>query len=169
MKGSIHVHSQIGVGTTFTIDLPVLRKTTSDETTNKPVELANGHGESILLVEDEVSVRKLIKSTLEASGYKVVSADSPQEACAMVPDFHFDLLISDVVMPAMSGPEMVRKILAKAEGLRVIFISGYTYDSMARHGLKLQPLYLLQKPFTTSDLVEKVQQALAAPPSLVVD
>jgi hypothetical protein len=169
MEGSIHVHSQVGVGTTFTIDLPVLRKAASDEASNKPVELANGHGESILLVEDEVSVRKLIKSTLEASGYKVVSADSPQEACDMVPDFHFDLLISDVVMPAMSGPEMVRKILAKAEGLRVIFISGYTYDSMARHGLKLEPLYLLQKPFTTSDLVEKVQQALAAPPSLVVD
>jgi FixJ family two-component response regulator len=72
-------------------------------------------------------------------------------------------------MPAMSGPEMVRKILAKAEGLRVIFISGYTYDSMAKHGLKLKPFYLLQKPFTTSDLVGKVQQALAAPPSLVVD
>jgi hypothetical protein len=169
MKGSIEVHSQVGVGTTFTIDLPVLRKTTTDETPAKPVELANGHGESILLVEDEVSVRKLIKSTLEASGYKVVSADSPEEACNMVPDFHFDLLISDVVMPAMSGPEMVRRILAKAEGLRVVFISGYTYDSMVRHGLKLQPLYLLQKPFTTSDLVGKVQQALAAPPSLVVD
>jgi two-component system cell cycle sensor histidine kinase/response regulator CckA len=169
MKGTIDVHSEVGVGTTFSIKLPVLQKAFSEETHSKPLELANGHGESILLVEDEVSVRKLIKSALEASGYKVLTAESPQDACDMVPRVHVDLLISDVVMPAMSGPEMVRRILAKTDGLRVIFISGYTYDAMTRHGLKLQPLYLLQKPFTTSDLVGKVQQVLAAAPSLVVD
>ncbi len=169
MKGSIDVHSQLGAGTTFTIDLQVMRKAASEETINQPQEPRNGHGESILLVEDEVSLRKLIKSTLEASGYKVFSAESPQEACEMVPHSRFDLLISDVVMPTMSGPEMVRKILAKSAGLRVIFISGYAYDSMAKHGLKLEPLYLLLKPFTTTDLVTKVQQALSAPPSLVVE
>jgi hypothetical protein len=169
MKGTIDVHSEVGVGTTFSIKLPVLQKAFNEESHNKPVELANGHGESILLVEDEVSVRKLIQSSLEASGYKVLTAESPQDACDMVPRHHVDLLISDVVMPGLSGPEMVRRILAKTEGLRVIFISGYTYDAMTRHGLKLQPLYLLQKPFTTSDLVGKVQQVLAAAPSLVVD
>src|SRR5579859_4188659 len=169
MKGTIDVHSEVGIGTTFSIKLPVLQKTFSEQVHSKPVELANGHGESILLVEDEVAVRKLIQSALEASGYKVLTAESPQDACDMVPGVPVDLLITDVVMPGLSGPEMVRKILAKTEGLRVIFISGYTYDAMTRHGLNLQPLYLLQKPFTTSELIGKVQQVLAAAPSLMVE
>jgi two-component system cell cycle sensor histidine kinase/response regulator CckA len=169
MKGMIDVQSQPGVGTTFSIYLPVMQKAFAGETAAKPLEYASGNGESILLVEDEVSVRKLIKSALEASGYKVCTAESADHAFDMISSSHFDLLITDVVMPAMSGPQLVSKILLKVDRLRVIFISGYTYDSMAKHGLKLQPLYLLQKPFTTSDLIGKVQHVLEAPPSLVLD
>jgi CheY-like chemotaxis protein len=121
-----------------------------------------GH-ETILLVEDEEIVRELVREMLERSGYTVVSAADGAEALAVAESYdgHFDALVTDVVMPGASGPEVAATLVARTPDLRVLFTSGYAAEAIARHGELTPGAAFLSKPFSVADLGAKLRELLA--------
>ncbi len=122
---------------------------------------------TVLLVEDEEFVRSVTREVLELSGYRVLEARNAEEGFQIFDKHHtqLDLVLTDVVMPGMNGPQLVRRLSALAPGLRVIFMSGYTDNEVVRRGLGDPNIAYLQKPFTVDALARKVQEVLSAPPS----
>ena len=123
---------------------------------------AQGGSETILVVEDEASVRALARRVLVRGGYQVLEAASPSEALRLAREHAAEirLVLSDVVMPEMSGPALADKLAAIVPGARVLFVSGYTDDEVVSRGLGSPQLDLLQKPFSAQQLVERVREAL---------
>ncbi len=119
-------------------------------------------GEVILVVEDEDEVRKVICLTLELQGYTVLAAAKPEEALeiARSPNQSIDLLLTDVVMPQCSGPELAAQIRQLLPDLQVLYISGYSEDAMLAHGLIADETAFLPKPFSSAALGRKVRQVL---------
>jgi PAS domain S-box-containing protein len=159
--GSIEVASRVGVGTTFTLEFP---QVLSEET---PVVLRRhessliGFG-TILLVEDESSVRNLARQILEECGYEVLTANSGRDATDLCLEFSRDihLLVTDVVMPKMSGPELVQQLKATRPGLKVLFVSGYTDKALSATTSLGPGINLLQKPFSPHRLSTAVKNVL---------
>ena len=118
--------------------------------------------ETILLVEDEDAVRGLTRRCLEASGYTVLQAASAEEALPIAAGHagQLDLLLTDVIMPGASGPELARRLLEKRPGTRVLYVSGYTDTSMVSQDSLDDGAYFLQKPFTPESLARKVREIL---------
>lgn len=116
----------------------------------------------MLVVEDEAAILKLTKKILERLGYRVLTAGAPAEAIALTgrPGTQIHLLITDVVMPGMNGRELADRLRQMHPGLKYLFMSGYTADAIAHHGVLDQGVLFIQKPFSASDLARKVQQAL---------
>src|SRR2546430_5326817 len=164
-RGNIWLYSEPGKGTTFKIYLP---RTDDVAATDEPaprVALTHG-GETILLVEDEPEVRALLRRILDRHGYTVIEARDPDDAltrCARSPEA-IHLLITDVVMPAVSGPQLVERIAAVRPGLNVLYISGYTDSTIAHHGILDAGVAFLQKPITPDALLRKVREVLHAQP-----
>jgi two-component system, cell cycle sensor histidine kinase and response regulator CckA len=163
--GHINVYSELGRGTAFRVFFP----TTHDApaSSRHPAGAAAvGGSESILLVEDDGQLRAVGKAFLQARGYTVVDAANGAEALAALFADHteFQLLITDVVMPGMSGSELAERVQDRAPAIRVLFMSGYTDDAMLRHGLELGRFPFIQKPFSLYDLAVKVREALHPPP-----
>jgi CheY-like chemotaxis protein len=163
--GAIQVQSEPGLGTTFEIFLPQVETPTesggADEVGARP---AAGH-ETILLVEDEEDVRGLAREVLERHGYTVLEAGDGVQAlrrCETEGD-RIDLVLTDVVMPRMSGRELVDRVQATRPGTRVLYMSGYTEDAIVRHGVRDSSMFLLGKPFTPADLIGKVREVLDKP------
>jgi CheY-like chemotaxis protein len=160
--GAIHVRSVVGVGTTFEIYLPQVETATetagADETGGRP---ATGH-ETILLVEDEDDVRALTREVLERQGYVVLEAGDGLQALQVheKEGARIDLILTDVVMPRMSGREMVDRVRAVRPDIRVLYMSGYTEDAIVRHGVLEASMRLLGKPFTPSELIGKIREVL---------
>jgi len=157
-RGAIRVRSRLGHGATFEIYLPrVPAEERAKEAAPAP-SAARGRG-TILLVEDDAAVRGLFVAELGEAGYTVVPAASPQEALAAAGG-PFDLLVSDVIMPGLRGPELARRLRAEDPGLKVLFVSGYQDPDRTR----LPPLdartAFLQKPFRPEDLIAKVGELL---------
>lgn len=127
-----------------------------------PGRLDDGH-ETILLVDDEEAVRRVTSRTLSRRGYTVLEASSPHAALACA-DGHVtvDLLLTDVVMPEMSGPALALALRAQQPALKVLFMSGYVDDAMATAGVEQIPHALLVKPFSARELAERVRQTLDA-------
>ena len=117
---------------------------------------------TILLVEDEDVVRELAREALRDGGYTVLEARHPGEALLVAErqSGGFDLLLTDVVMPHMSGPELAQRLKNARPGLRVLFMSGYTDDAALRHGVLRSEVSFLQKPFTPESLSRKVRETL---------
>lgn len=161
--GSINVYSEPGHGTTFKIYLPAV----DDPATPKnPTATSRAHGtETVLLVEDEEAVRSLAAMSLRQQGYEVLTADCGQDALrvAMRRQGPLDLLLTDVVMPNVSGPALADAIKARFPRLRVLYMSGYTDDAVVRHGLLEANVSFIQKPFTPIELARKVRQVLDRP------
>jgi signal transduction histidine kinase/ActR/RegA family two-component response regulator len=160
--GHIWVYSEPGNGTTFKVYFPRVDDVAEPVTAGaKSPAIARG-SETILLVEDEEQVRALARQTLEASGYQVIAAATPAEALARASDGArpIDLLLTDVVMPEMSGAELAQKLTREHEQLRVLYMSGYTGNAILRHGILDHGAAFLQKPFTTRTLRESVRRAL---------
>lgn len=159
--GSIDVKSTVGSGTTFTVHLPRLTEQIPlSFKTETPHAVAIG-GETILLVEDEEIVRSLLKSLLEACGYKVIEAASGAAALSVCDAGEtIDLMMTDLVMPKMSGRELAEKIVRKLPGLPVIFTSGYTDDTILRDGATNDEVHFIQKPFTFEAVSAKVRELL---------
>jgi two-component system cell cycle sensor histidine kinase/response regulator CckA len=167
MNGFIFCVSEIGVGTTFRIFLPRFEGKIPNEEpvvakkapTTKPRDLT-GSG-CILLVEDEDAVRSFAVRALELRGYKVLAAAGGEEALEIVmedPDA-IDLIVSDVIMPGMTGPEMMRKVREVRQDVLFIFISGYAEDAFREEMLEDENFRFLPKPFSLNDLAVKVKEA----------
>jgi PAS domain S-box-containing protein len=164
--GNIWVYSEVGKGTTFKIYLPrVDGVVDSDSTRNATAELPRGH-ETVLLAEDEEQVRRMTRTILEMNGYRVLEASSGDEALATYKQHEgrIDLVITDVVMPQMSGRELAQSLEALRPGIKVLYVSGYTDDAIVRHGLLDAGIAFIQKPFTPEALSRKVREVLDAAP-----
>jgi PAS domain S-box-containing protein len=161
--GYIWVYSEIGKGTTFKVYLPRV----SDSIPASPAAETHaptahkGH-ETILLVEDEPAVRQLAQMVLSKLGYTVLEALSPKDAERLAGNngAEIHLLLTDVVMPGMSGHELAKRLTARCPQLRVLYMSGYTYNVIAQDGTLEEGISFLQKPFTPQVLTEKVREAL---------
>ncbi len=162
--GYIAVESAPGRGTTFRILLPRVDSPVEEPLGPTAPSLAPAAGGTILLVEDEAMVREVVREFLLASGYQVVEAADPEEAIelAVRSAMEFDLLVTDVVMPRMTGPALAERICSVRPGVRVLYMSGYTTDAVLQAGLLRSESAFLQKPFRPEELVEKVRSLLAA-------
>jgi len=161
--GYIWVYSEPGKGTTFKVYLPRVKDAVqaSPEPEALP-QAARKHNETILLVEDEPAVRQLAQMVLSERGYTVLGALSPEDAERLAghDGAEIHLLLTDVVMPGMSGRELARRLTGRYPHLRVLYMSGYTYNVIAQDGTLEEGISFLQKPFTPQVLTEKVREAL---------
>jgi PAS domain S-box-containing protein len=160
--GAVEVYSEVGVGTTFKIYLPaaagapVLPAEVGAQRSPRGVE-------TILLVEDEPGVRQLAQVALQGFGYRVLAAASGSAALRLMGAGRRDevqLLVTDVVMPGISGRQLAETLRADYPGLKVLFLSGYTDDAVVRHGVLQAHVAFLQKPFTPISLARKVREVL---------
>ncbi|HEY2120410.1 MAG TPA: ATP-binding protein [Candidatus Acidoferrum sp.] len=163
--GFIWVESALGKGTTFEIYLPRSEKLPTREDSAK-VDQVLGGNETILLVEDETAVRELASEFLKAGGYTILEAKEGAEALGIACSYegNIDLLLTDMVMPRMSGTELAKTLWKSQSKLRVIFMTGYSEFSGKNGETISGELNVLQKPFSRTILLEKVRQALSCIP-----
>jgi CheY-like chemotaxis protein len=163
MGGAIDVESVPGRGTTFRAYFPQ----GSDVAVRSPVAAPEPPGrgrETVLLVEDDEAVRKYLGHLLESHGYRVLTAGHASAALSLTQSFggRIDLVISDVVMPGSTGPELVRLLGQAQPGVSALFISGYADAALARHAPSVRADQLLLKPFSSAELLTRIRQILAA-------
>ncbi|MCF8074852.1 MAG: transporter substrate-binding domain-containing protein [Desulfotignum sp.] len=161
-EGFINVYSEPGKGSTFRLYFTRHADDVSPIETVAPEETPVGSGETVLVVEGETSILKLAKRILEQLNYTVLTAETPGEAIAVTNENDGDihLLITDVVMPEMNGRDLAEKLLAEYPKLKVLFMSGYTANVIAHHGVLDADVHFIQKPFSNKDLAVKVRKAL---------
>ena len=161
--GYISVESAPGRGTTFEIYLPVVEKLAAGGELH-PTLLAPTPGgtETILVVEDEISVRRLGAEFLASSGYSVLEAQDGGEALQECEQHRgpIHLLMTDLVMPGMSGWELAMRLAGQRPEMKVIYVSGYTDDTIVPHGVLEEEIAFLPKPFSLNELAHKVREAL---------
>jgi two-component system, cell cycle sensor histidine kinase and response regulator CckA len=160
--GWIWVYSEPGRGATFKLYFPLTTDPAGTTQLTVPPKTVRGY-ETILLAEDQPEVRSVAVAVLKRAGYHVLPAPSGQEALTIArTQVPIHLLLTDVIMPVMSGPELAKQIQAERPGIRVLFASGYTDDAVVRHGVLHDDVAFLQKPFTPQSLLEKVREVLDA-------
>ncbi|MBN2718977.1 MAG: response regulator, partial [Deltaproteobacteria bacterium] len=160
--GFIEVESTVNVGTSFRISLPQAGISIADELEMAAGMSARAGSETVLLVEDEHLVRRLAKRQLESSGYRVLQAVDAPSALEIFNAFEdeIDVLLTDVVMPGMSGVEMVNQIAARSSRVKIIFMSGHNDEIMDTHGIRKTRHPLLPKPFTAQQLCDKIREVV---------
>jgi PAS domain S-box-containing protein len=162
--GSIEVYSELNQGTTVRIYLPRV-----DEEVEKVPSKAESSdrvrgSERILLVEDDVLLRNLAVDILTARGYTVQTVEKPEDLEPVIQrTAKCDLLLTDVVMPKLNGPELAKRVAQHWPGIKVLYMSGYTTNAIVHHGVLNEGLFFLQKPFTPAALTAKVREVLDAP------
>jgi len=160
--GYIEVLSEPGAGATFKIYLPKVEDALDPQ--KQSTELPDSlHGtETVLLVEDEVALRKLSRQLLELCGYQVLEAESGAEALKVSREHTraIHLLLTDVVMPGMSGRVLADQLVVQRPEMQVVYMSGYTGQTVGEHGVLAEGSYFLPKPFTREALARKVRRAL---------
>jgi PAS domain S-box-containing protein len=162
-NGFITVSSEPERGTTFKLYLPRHVTATMDpRREDRAVPVPGGH-ETILLVEDEISILNMTQLMLEKLGYRVLSASTPSEAILLAHehDKEIRLLIVDVIMPEMNGRDLAKQVVAFSPRMACLFMSGYSGDIITHHGMLNEEVYFIQKPFSVQDLAVKVRQVLA--------
>jgi signal transduction histidine kinase len=158
--GSLSVYSEPGMGTTFRAFFPPAKGHAVVVAEPAEAPVIGGHGETILVVEDEPAVRQLTARILRRSGYTVIEAASGAEALALAADHHFDMLLTDLVMPQVSGPELAERIQQMHPGVPVLFMSGYSQDVLGPRGALSPDVPLIQKPFAAQELLKNVHAQL---------
>ena len=161
-NGFINVISEPGQGTTLNIYLPRFKgivEQVQPEDTERPIQRGQ---ETILLVEDEPAILKLTTRMLSGQGYTVLATNSPGEAIRVAREHagEINLLMTDVIMPEMNGKDLAKNLLSHYPNLKQLFMSGYTADVIAHHGVLDEGVYFIQKPFSIKDLSAKVRDAL---------
>jgi two-component system, cell cycle sensor histidine kinase and response regulator CckA len=160
--GYIEVHSEIGQGAAFLIYFPTVRETASQTKPHQISRSAHAAHETILLVEDEDSLRTLSRNLLELSGYTVIEARNGNEALAIAKSRtgSIHLLLTDIVMPGISGRELAKRLLVEMPQLKVVYMSGYAGQSIGENDIFGKNAHYLQKPFSRENLAQKVRDAL---------
>ncbi len=163
-SGYVFAESEIGAGTTFHVYLPRVEESAEELAPAQAQPNDAGGCETVLLVEDEESVRELVRVTLTSRGYNVLEAENG-EAGLQIAESHkkpIDILITDVVMPGIGGRELARKLVALRPGISVLYLSGYTEDAVITQGALGPNNAFLQKPFTLQNLAKKVREVIRA-------
>ena len=160
--GDISVFSEVDHGASFKVFLPLTLERPQPIPSSLPPRPAGGNTETILVVEDESAVADLVSEVLQHEGYTVHIAENGEAALERIEkeDLAFDLLLTDVVMPHMSGPDLCSRLWEDRPALRVLYASGYTDDALTVRGVLEQDVDLIQKPFTPRVLVDRVRAAL---------
>ncbi|MFZ0970518.1 MAG: PAS domain S-box protein [Candidatus Acidiferrales bacterium] len=161
--GSVWVYSEVGVGTTFKIYFPCVSSGIEIATASMEPEKASCGSQTILIVEDEAALLQVTHRSLETVGYAILPARSPAEAI-QISESHpgpIHLMVTDVVMPGMSGAQLAIHLAALRPEMKVLYVSGYTDDTIVRHGVLEPGLAFLQKPFSPKTLARKVGEVLA--------
>jgi two-component system cell cycle sensor histidine kinase/response regulator CckA len=161
-NGFIWVYSEPGQGSTFKIYLPKVKGDVKEEEIEQtPVENLSG-SETVLIVEDDDSLRKLTRTVLKQRGYKILEAENGEDALRISKEHEgsIDLMITDVVMPKMSGKETAERLQPLHPQMKVIYMSGYTDDAIVHHGVLAAGLNFLEKPFSLEGLARKVREVL---------
>ncbi len=166
--GRISVSSVLGRGTTFVVHLPRCDEEPAPPRVSlRPAKRTAPESATILLVENEAQVRKLIRAILSSAGYRVLEAPGPLEALRESEQFAdtIHLLVTDVVMPTMNGRELAELLKRRRQQTKVLYLSGYTEDAIAQHGGWDPSIALLQKPVTPDALLERVREVLDSDPT----
>jgi len=160
-NGFINVYSEVGKGTTFTIYLPAVERQ-AQEIQNKQATVVKGGTETILLVEDDPNVREMVEEVLKEYGYNVIVAVDGEEGLERFKMFSpsISLVMSDSVMPKMSGKELHEKVLQEKPKTKFLFVSGYTRDAVHHNFVLDVGIDFLQKPFGPDELASKVREIL---------
>ena len=160
--GHVRCTSKVGVGTTFEIYLPTVQEALEGGELAEGGDLRYRGSETILLVEDEGQVRRLARQILERFGYHVLEAASGQQAVAIAGSYPapIHLLLTDVIMPGMAGPQVAAQVRTVRADAKVLFMSGYTDDALVSHGMLDQRSVVLQKPFSPAALGARVREVL---------
>lgn len=161
-NGFIIVSSEPGQGTAFSIYMPRYQGKSEQLVTGRTSELTRNHHETILLVEDEPAILKMAANMLESLGFTVFAAPSPSEAFSLAADYNgvIHLLITDVIMPEMTGRDLAQSLQALYPSIKCLFMSGYTADVIAHHGVLDEGVHFLHKPFSLDQLITKVNEVL---------
>jgi PAS domain S-box-containing protein len=161
--GFLDVRSEIGTGTTFTVYLPAADGLVEYSAGQQAVPNSVHGSGTVLLVEDQNELRRLLRRTLESHGYKVLEASNGETALAVAGGHSgtIDAVVTDVVMPTMGGRELVEKLRMRQPAIRVLYISGHTDDAVVRHGIIDASHAFLQKPFPPATFVAKVHELFA--------
>ncbi|MDD5761361.1 MAG: PAS domain S-box protein [bacterium] len=159
-QGHLDFYTEAGKGTTFRIYLPRVEED-NEALPTVPVEAPPG-SETVLVVEDETSVREIVDRVLSAKGYRVLTASDGSEGLRMAGEYNgpIDLLLTDLVMPGMGGRQLATRLAAGRPGVKVLFMSGYTEDAISHEGVLEAGLSFIQKPFTSDALLRKVREIL---------
>ncbi len=160
--GWIDVESELDLGTTFQIFLPATDRTVPADTTQSRDRSPARGCETVLLVEDEPAVREMTLAALRGYGYTVLAASNAEDALQTLAAKHgrIDLLLTDVVMPGLSGPQLADRVRRVHPGIAVVFMSGYTSDAVLRESIETGEVHFVQKPFSTAALAAKLRHVL---------
>jgi CheY-like chemotaxis protein len=160
--GRIDVHSEVGKGTTFSVCLPLANPAdVAMVRMATPISTRRIGTETVLVVEDADGLRELTSRLLEREGYAVLVAANASQALELLEqNATIDVLLTDVVMPGVSGPELAKRLVEQRPDLKVIYMTGYTDDAIVQHGVLNPGISLLHKPFTSKALSAKIREAL---------
>ena len=160
--GSIGVYSELGKGSSFTIYLPLCAPSDVVADAPQPAARTRTAGETVLVVEDADGLREMTRRMLENQGYAVLLAPNASEARELYENSeHIDLILTDVIMPGGSGPELIRQLQQKRPDLKFIYMSGYTEDAISHHGVLDSGIAFLHKPFNAETLGRKLREVLS--------
>jgi CheY-like chemotaxis protein len=165
--GFVEVESDYGKGTTFSVYLPRVQEEAEAGSSEKPADRRPVTGtETVLLVEDEGAVRVLVRRVLDRNGYRVLEASSGPDALRLLESNSepVHMLLTDVVMPGMSGRELADRLAPEYPQMKILYMSGYTDEAIVHHGVLDQGIALIEKPFTPEVLLRQVREILDAVP-----
>ncbi|GIF09227.1 histidine kinase [Actinoplanes siamensis] len=162
--GTVQIYSEPGIGTTFTILLPVTDVQAQEVATEEADSRLVGHGATVLVVEDEEALREVTSRILRRGGYTVLAANGGEEALRLAAENHVDVLLTDVIMPGMLGKDLADTVTTRYPRTKVLFMSGYAQPVLTNHGTLAVDVHLLEKPFTSAELLRALHDELQAKP-----
>jgi two-component system cell cycle sensor histidine kinase/response regulator CckA len=162
--GTVQIYSEPGLGTTFTILLPVTDVQAQEAAVEETAEGLAGHGAVVLVVEDEDALREVTSRILKRGGYTVLAANGGEEALRLAAGTAVDVLLTDVIMPGMLGKDLADAVTTRHPRTKVLFMSGYAQPVLTNHGTLAADVHLLEKPFTSAELMRALHDELQAKP-----